>query len=181
MMVSAHLAFYLHIAGVLLPLIFLGTAYALYGTAFWTGLARSILIVSSVTQTQDGGDGGYSRLGNTEQEGPSETEGPITRTDSGSEIATFNSATSLHDGEDDGHVDGEEDDVGLIAVGYGTATSVLNISTTLVPILLAGVENVAGYSGLEIVFILLAGCGCIASITLVRSYSRYDSKIERRE
>lgn len=181
-MVSAHLAFYLRIAGVLLPLIFLGTAYALYGTAFWTGLARSVLSVSGATPVQDGGGhGGYSRLGDIEQEGDTEAERPIARTGSSSEIATSNSRTSLLDEEGEGHINGEEDDGGLIAVGYGTATSVLNMSTSLVPILLAGVENVAGYPGLEVVFILLAGFGCIASIILARSYSRCSPKTERCE
>lgn len=143
---SAHLAFFLRVAGCILPLSFLGIAYALYGVAFWAGLARSMLLAVSEEPSLD-----------------LENSTPVLTADEDEELD--NEANS----DGDTHHDPARDD--LVTIGFGTATSLLNLSTALVPMLLAVVENHAGYSGLEMVFVALAGCGCLASMQLARMWS----------
>ncbi|KAF2130171.1 MFS general substrate transporter [Dothidotthia symphoricarpi CBS 119687] len=151
LMTSAHLAFYIRSAGAILPLAMLGTAYALYGTAFWAGLARSILDAGPSQPAQRS----ESRVGLLESQ-----EHDILSNETLSE----SHGSMLLDTSSDGQPDN------LMAVGLGTATCFLNLSTALVPLLLAGVEQRFGYSGLEVVFITLAGCGCLASIKLAHMH-----------
>ncbi|TAQ89032.1 hypothetical protein B7494_g2619 [Chlorociboria aeruginascens] len=58
------------------------------------------------------------------------------------------------------------DDTDLVIIGYGIGTSLINLSLTVVPMVLAGSETWAGYFGIEVVFVGLAGIGTIAAIRL---------------
>lgn len=55
---------------------------------------------------------------------------------------------------------------GLTTKGFGIATSLLNMSCAITPIILAGAESAFGFTNLESIFILLAISTCFASITL---------------
>ena len=146
-MVIAHLAFYLRVIGPTLPLSLLGIAYALNGVALWAGLARSILHASAKKPlpTLEG----YTHLLNEDREGHDEdvNESVVVSDDMGEDLG---------------------------AIGFGIATSVINVSTALIPMLLAGVENRVGYSGLEVVFVALASFGCLACIVLARTSKASD-------
>ena len=55
----------------------------------------------------------------------------------------------------------------VITFGFGVMASVINLAAAVVPIILAGAENIAGYAGLEMVFLALTTFGCLASVRLV--------------
>lgn len=149
LMTFAHAAFFIRVTGFILPLSSLGVAYALYGTAFWAGLAQSILYA--------------------------EDEEPLLHDESSALVSNADGDEGLsHEAtnEDDIHhnpaIGTAEATSDLVAMGVGIATSLLNLSTAVVPMLLAVVETYAGYPGLEITFIALAGFGCLASFQLTR-------------
>ena len=146
LMASAHLAFYLRVAGYILPLSFLGIGYAFYGVALWAGLAQSMLVHSEEPSLE------------------SENSTPLL---SAEEYEEELDNTAKNDG--DTHQNPTRDD--LVTMGFGTATCLMNLSTAVVPMLVAVVENHAGYSGLEMVFVALASFGSLASIQLMRMWS----------
>jgi hypothetical protein len=160
-MALAHLALSLRMFGAVIPLLSLGTAYALFGTAFWAGVACSLLGVeipepASLSESQvlllDPG-----KLSQPTLESLSESQ--ISILIDGSDLGR----TELAQGKSSG---GELEE--LTATGFGIVTSVLNTSCALIPMVLAGVESAFGYFGLEFVFVLLASFTCYASITLLR-------------
>jgi len=57
-----------------------------------------------------------------------------------------------------------------LVIGYGLVTSLLNLSLTLVPIILAAVESLDGFRGMELVFVILAGIGVFASVQLAKQW-----------
>ncbi|KAK7960754.1 hypothetical protein PG988_011968 [Apiospora saccharicola] len=46
----SHLALYLHVFGAVVPLFSLGTANALFGTAYWAGVARTLLVATRTSK-----------------------------------------------------------------------------------------------------------------------------------
>lgn len=54
----------------------------------------------------------------------------------------------------------------VIASGFGIMTSLTNLAIAAVGILLAGAENIAGYTGIEVFFLVFALLGCLASAHL---------------
>lgn len=138
-LVAVHAAFLLRILGSLLPLTFLGMAYALYGTAFWAALAKSFVLPSAVSSDRSEDRVGLMNL----DESPDVTQGMDA------------SSADEHNT--------------LAAVGFGLATSILNLTVAVVPILLAVLENIGGYTMLELFFIAFAGLGCMASVNLAYS------------
>ncbi|OGM48676.1 hypothetical protein ABOM_001983 [Aspergillus bombycis] len=150
LMVAAHLMFLFKI-GPILPLIFLGTAYALYGVAFWAGLARCLCDLSVPTGS---GNTSISGIEHHDPYGTLHSSDHVPRPSNNEEEHSVKSTEE------------EAVDKGLITLGYGIMTSLLNLTTALVPVLLAGTENAAGFSGPEMVFLALAAVGCIASARL---------------
>lgn len=124
----------------ILPLSLLGTAYALFGVAFWTSLTRCLICVGNTRSA--------AKRRRIVQGAPERVYGTI-------------------DSEDANHgSDDSENHQEVITFGFGVMTSVTNLATAAIPILLAGTENFAGYAGLEMVFLALAGFGCLASVQL---------------
>lgn len=158
-MIICHLLF-LWKKGPILPLCLLGIAYALYGVAFWAALARYLLFIVESPPSA------ISHVPDTAQYLPpgSEHESLLCQDQ------TPNSLTAEEE-----PVENERAkitaDKSLITLGYGIMTSLLNLCTALVPVSLAGAENMAGFSGVEIVFLGLTTVGCIASIQLAQGWN----------
>lgn len=141
-MFFAHLLFLTSASiGPIPPLCLLGIAYALFGVAFWTSLTRCLIFVSKTLH----GAKGRGIL----QDAPERGYGTIDSDDASQ-------------GSND-----SENHQQAITFGFGVMTSLMNLATGAVPILLAGAENIAGYAGLEMVFLALAGFGCLTSVQLV--------------
>ena len=174
MICFVHLFFLFIVGGPILPLCVQATAYALYGAAIWPSIAKitlgvsvpasriqSTLIEQSVSlataRTLDGS--GYFQLASADDNSDEGNELLAMELDNikSSEAA---SVASEFGAEEDANPD-------LVVIGYGIATSLMNLSLTVVPILLAGVETWAGYFGIEAVFVGLAGIGAIASMRLI--------------
>lgn len=140
LMFFSHLLFLARIdIGPVLPLCLLGIAYALFGVAFWTSLTRCLLFVAKSWSEKFRGIVHSA----TERQ-----YGTIVTNDGGrdsTESVIYQEVTTF---------------------GLGFMTSLMNLATGAVPILLAGAENIAGYTGLEMVFLALAVLGCLASVHL---------------
>lgn len=138
LMLLAHLLFLTSTKiGPILPLSLLGTAYALFGVVFWTSLTRCLIFVGKTWSAVEGRG--------------------IVQDVSEREYGTIDSGDA-----NQGSANSENHQV--ITFGFGVMTSLMNLSTGAVPILLAGAENLAGYAGLEMVFLALAGFGCLVSV-----------------
>jgi hypothetical protein len=146
----AHLCFMFRITGPIFPLALLGIGYASYGVAFWPAVANSILsnpapmpalrtpLLESSRFPQDTLTSGLDE--------------------------TLENNEENRDGIS-ACVAGQNED--FVVIGYGIMTSFLNLSMGMVPILLAGMETLAGYSGLEMVFVALAAISVLVSTRLV--------------
>lgn len=162
-MALAHLAFYLRVFGAALPLLSLGAAYALFGAAFWAGVARSLLDVEIPDPPLLSGGSREPLLGSEEPE-QSIPEPPSSESQTDIMLDGSGDLSGAELRKRKRHVRGLEE---LTATGFGMATSFLNTSCTLAPMVLAGVESAFGYSGLEFAFVVLASFTCCASIALL--------------
>ncbi|KAK0105288.1 hypothetical protein ONS95_004328 [Cadophora gregata] len=163
LLLIAHLCFLFQIRDPGLSLVALGVGYASFGTAFWPAVASCILdgqahipesepLSSLVTdhsyeQEQQNLDGTYPEIGHD-----SDVEIPSLREEHLPGMVTNN---------------GNED---LVVIGYGITTSLLNLSMGVVPIILAGMELLAGFTGTEMVFVALAGISLCASGKLINDW-----------
>lgn len=126
----------------------LGISYALYGVAFWAGLARCLLSVveSAKTDVSD-----------------SEERSSV----DGCEYGTISLPNQFSDDHSDisgGNNEWERSaEDGIITHGYGIMTSLNNLSTGVVPVFLAKAENSCGFRGLEFFFLILSVLGLFAS------------------
>ncbi len=59
---------------------------------------------------------------------------------------------------------------GLLVVGYGIMTSLLNLSVAVMPAILAVTRTMAGFTGIETVFVALTIAGIFASASLFRMW-----------
>ncbi|KAH8817472.1 major facilitator superfamily domain-containing protein [Xylogone sp. PMI_703] len=170
MMISlAHLALLFHILGVILPLCILGTAYALYDVALWAGIASTISSEDSTDSRR------RAMLFRLNDRGTASTESQIEP--AYDVLATVdddldsNLENSIEEMVNPDHVeDPAVEDDHMVAIGYGIATSFLNMSSAVVSVILAAMENIAGFPGIEISFAVLGGCGCLVSINLARMW-----------
>jgi hypothetical protein len=137
-----------------LPLCLLGTADALFSVSFWASVVRCLLPLSLPTETH-----------------PHNT--PLLKTEDGHTEQVYVSSTISDNPESAG--EGFADEAGESAVchsdavrtlGLGMMSSMLNTSTAVVPVALAVMENLAGLSGLEAVFLTLALAGFLATVRL---------------
>lgn len=153
-----HFAFYLQIRSVVMLLILLGTGHALFGVALWAGLAYSIRDVDIL---------GPVPLGESRTLlDPEEGDGPHFEAQVDIEDAAMDNSTMLSVYES--RIISGEGSGDVAATGLGIASCFVNISTTIVPVVIALVENAFGFPGLELVFVVFAGLGCMASIALGR-------------
>lgn len=141
LMFLAHLIFLISPGiGPIPPLCLLGIAYALFGVAFWTSLTRCLIFVGKTRSA--------AKHRGILQDAPEGCYGTVDSDDANQDT------------------DDSENHQEVITFGFGVNTSLMNMATGAVPILLAGAENFAGYAGLEMVFLALAGLGCLASVQL---------------
>jgi hypothetical protein len=54
----------------------------------------------------------------------------------------------------------------LLVVAYGIMTSLLNLSVAVMPAILAVMRSMAGFTGIETVFVALSIAGIFASVKL---------------
>lgn len=150
---AAHLLL-LYRIGPIGPMCMLGIAFASYGVVFWAGLARCLLSIvescSSKTNMPEAGCRASDEL----------------------EYGTIQLPTQLSDDRSD--ADGDnlpgETGEGIITLGYGIMTSLNSLSTAVVPILLAKIENAVGFTGLQVFFLILSLLGLFASVGLSWSW-----------
>ncbi|KAF7181763.1 hypothetical protein CNMCM7691_001060 [Aspergillus felis] len=148
----AHLQFISRVAPIL-PLCLLGIAFELYGVAFWAAVAQTLVFTVQSWPNQNSNNSDSSR--EFVREGGYES----IRSSTDSEDAQGESsdlADSIHEGHEKA----------IMTLGFGVMTSLLNASTAVVPILLAETEGMAGFDGLERVFLVLAVLGYLASVRL---------------
>lgn len=143
----------------IIPLCLLGVAFALFGVALWAGVARCLVCIQSEQSRRqaDSRSQGGSALA------ASERTGFMPRRE-------ITNATDRCNGEGDPLVDPQRradcDDDGVFTLGFGIMTSLNNLSTAVVPVILAKLEELAGFTGLEAVFIALSVLGWIGSVRL---------------
>ncbi|KAL5338960.1 major facilitator superfamily domain-containing protein [Aspergillus crustosus] len=145
------------------PLCLLGAADALLTVAFWASVARCLLILSSPqthTPLLKSKDPGY-------------------KTDYASllpsqEPPTHYSARDIEDPPTEVTTPVSLPGETIRTLGIGIMTSLINISTAVVPLPLAVVENGAGFGGVEGVFLGLAGVGVVVCVRLVWVWSGDD-------
>ena len=118
----------------------MGTGFALFGVAFWAALTRCLLFVANSRSSQ----GKATMLSVSER--------------------TYGTINSYGDDQNEGKNSVHHEEV--IASGFGIMTSLMNLAIAAVGILLAGAENIAGYTGIEVVFLTCAFLGCLASTHL---------------
>lgn len=147
----AHMLFLFRISGPLLPLILLGLGYASFAVAFWPAVASSIL------STPASGPVLISQIPLLESCSPLQDN-----------IVFEQNDEPRNDEENEIFADIDVDNGSLLVIGYGIMTSLLNLSMGLVPILLAIMESLASYSGVEIVFVVIATTSVFASARFVK-------------
>ncbi|KAL4921183.1 major facilitator superfamily domain-containing protein [Aspergillus aurantiobrunneus] len=137
------------LASPILPLCLLGSADALLNVSFWASVVRCLLQSETNSKT------------------------PLLKTEDRDKSAYDSILTGGEAVPDYLQSDEEELDTGDVVrgeavrtLGLGIMASLMNISTAVVPVALAVMENLAGASGLEVVFLLLAVCGCLAAVRL---------------
>ncbi|KAL2840779.1 hypothetical protein BJY01DRAFT_218113 [Aspergillus pseudoustus] len=139
----------------IVPLCLIGTADALLSVAFWGSVTRCLL---HATHAETRASRGRETCLKDELV-------PLLR----EEMMDITPPPSTEGGEDE--------EVGLREVpsmqgeamrtlGIGIMTSLMNISTAVVPAFLAVVENAAGFLGLEFVFLVLGVMGCVVCVRL---------------
>ncbi|KAF7169361.1 hypothetical protein CNMCM5623_002124 [Aspergillus felis] len=126
---------------------------ALYGVAFWAAVAQTLVLAVQSWPSQNSNNSDSSR--EFAREGGYES----IRSSTDSEDAQGESS-DLADSINEGH------EKAIMTLGFGIMTSLLNASTAVVPILLAETEGMAGFDGLERVFLVLAVLGYLASVRL---------------
>ncbi|CZS91633.1 hypothetical protein WAI453_011823 [Rhynchosporium graminicola] len=166
LLLTAHLCFLMQLTGPVFPLLLLGIAYGLFGTAFWPAVASCILeaptgvpdpeLLAAFTPKQP------SRLAPniSEYSQPAFNSEGAADTSRISADSTFTSAYPFSQ-------TGNED---LLVIGYGLMTSLLNFSMGITPIVLAGMEILAAFTGLEICFVALAGFSLCAAGKLINDW-----------
>lgn len=156
-LLSAHAIFLTGVStSPILPLCLLGTADALFSVSFWASVVRCLLPLSLPTETH-----------------PHNT--PLLKTEEGRTEQVYVSSTISDNPESAGEGLADERRAGGPAVchsdavrtlGLGIMSSMLNTSTAVIPVALAVMENLAGLSGLEAVFLTLALAGFLATVRL---------------
>lgn len=144
-----------------LPLCLLGIGDALLCVSFWASVVRCLLQVETGSETT------------VHAQTPSLQKDDIARAENDPDKLGCEPILSSADSDLD--LELEEDKVGNAAearaevirtLGLGIMTSLMSVSAAVVPLLLAMMEGLAGFSGLEIVFVVLAALGCLAAVRL---------------
>ncbi|KAL3456577.1 major facilitator superfamily domain-containing protein [Aspergillus heterothallicus] len=137
----------------IIPLCLIGLADALIGVAFWGSVTRCLLNVSFLDDTVVRLNGDfYCETVYKDEIVPLMQEDidipPFPNEETGIP------AVPIMQGE------------AMRTLGIGIMASLMNISTAVVPVLLAVVENLEGFMGLEVVFLALGLLGCMVCVKL---------------
>ncbi|KAH7418420.1 major facilitator superfamily domain-containing protein [Cadophora sp. MPI-SDFR-AT-0126] len=158
LMLIAHILFLADYGGLILPLSLLAVGNALFSAGIWASVSVSILQTNSPVDLAieleslfiDGED---DNLAEEElQDGEQRTLGTET-------LLPVVPYGPVEEGGGLGNV--------LLMTGYGIITSLMGISIVVTPFFLVAAEGWAGFSGLEMVFVALAGLGVLTSLGLV--------------
>lgn len=133
--------------GPLIPISLLGVGNGLFGVAFWPFVA-SVILHRALPEP-----GRYAPL-----------RQPFASDDH--ELRPYSLADQDHDLDNQEMGTGKNNE-SLLVVGYGIMTSLLNLSIAVMPAILAVVQTIAGYMGLETVFVALTIAGVFASVRLI--------------
>ncbi|RDW74215.1 hypothetical protein BP5796_07657 [Coleophoma crateriformis] len=164
-MLVAHVLFLADYGSAILPLSLLGLGNALFSAGIWASVSVSILQAEGTEymplelellrmEEQESVAG----LDIEEGGNPSTLE---------TEVGTLDSEGLLGIDSKRPVAEENEHDNELVMIGYGLITSLMSISIVVVPIFLSAAEGWAGFSGLELVFVVLAGIGVCTSLGLV--------------
>lgn len=159
LLITAHVLFLSRVS-LVLPLVLFGTAFALFGVAFWVTVAECLM--SAIPAHQDLPR--ESDEDDRERGASLRNEAQPTRSsiDGGRERQMADALCNTDYTEDND----------LVTLGFGIMTGLLNLSTGVVPLLFAKVEDTEGFDGVELGFLVLAGLGCILCAPLVRLWRK---------
>lgn len=150
-----------------LPLCLLGIGDALLCVSFWASVVRCLLQVETGTGTETESetivDGKTPLLQDYDVSKPEDDPDKL-----GCEpiLSSRDLDPDLEsEGDRAGNAAAARGEV-IRTLGLGVMTSLMSASAAVVPLLLAMMEGVAGLSGLEIVFVVLAALGCLAAVRL---------------
>jgi hypothetical protein len=166
LMLVAHVLFLMNYSGLIVPLSVLGVGNALFSAGIWASVSVSILQAQSPAYMSLELES--LRMEEQEHVAGSEIE------EAERNLPMLEAETDTLDSEGLLGIDSSrlvvENTVhgnDLVMIGYGIITSLMSISIVVVPIFLAAAEGTAGFSGLEIVFVVLASIGVCTSLGLV--------------
>jgi hypothetical protein len=152
LMLSAHLSFLVHSTGSRVPLCMLGMGQALWRTAFGPGLALSL---------QNGTENSAQHTHSLLEGSTVETSGPNNA--NGRDDASRACEASVYS-------PGNKDRSLLTPVGFGLASSTLNLAVGIVTNVVPLIESKAGFSGLELTFASLSLLALVACIMFAWSW-----------
>jgi hypothetical protein len=154
-LLTAHSVFLLQVFSPIIPVSLLGVANGLFGTAFWPCVATIILKHALPVP------GRYELL---HQQADSTSTHEMVGFPQDSDITGRDSESNDDvDDEESGRSKSNED---LLVVAYGIMTSLLNLSVAVMPAILAVMRSMAGFTGIETVFVALSIAGIFASVKL---------------
>ncbi|KAL4778258.1 hypothetical protein BJX76DRAFT_352755 [Aspergillus varians] len=151
--------------GPILPLCLLGTADALLGVSFWASVVRCLLEAEPHTHAHAHIRVPLLRNRSSRDRSVYDSREPMT---------VFPYPKSIEEEEEGeyGNITADTEPHPITraeavrTLGLGIMTSLMNISTAVVPVPLALMENLAGLEGLEGVFLVLAGLGFLVAVRL---------------
>jgi len=157
-LLTAHSIFLLQVFSPIIPVSLLGVGNGLFGTAFWPCVATIILKHALPVP------GRYELL---QQQVDSTSTYEMVAVSQDSDITDRDTESNDDVDEESGKSKSNED---LLVVGYGIMTSLLNLSVAVMPAILAVTRTMAGFTGIETVFVALTIAGIFASASLFRMW-----------
>lgn len=156
----AHSLFLLQLLGPIVPVSLLGLGNGLFGTAFWPCVA-TIILENALPMP-----GRYEPVPQHFNPGIGHELSFIPhQPDSHYTADQFSRSHNVDlDEEGSGKPKSSED---LLVVAYGIMTSLVNLSVATMPAILAITKTMAGFTGIETVFVALSIGGIFASLRLV--------------
>ncbi|KAL2810090.1 major facilitator superfamily domain-containing protein [Aspergillus granulosus] len=149
----------------IIPLCLIGTADALLGVAFWGSVMRCLLSAASPNHA-------HSHAQSCPDRDPGFKDGLVPLMSEELDITPLSNGEEA-DGSSILPIHGEA----VRTLGIGIMTSLTNISTAVVPVFLAVVENAAGFTGLEVVFLILGVLSCMVCVRLAWAWELESNRI----
>jgi hypothetical protein len=144
-----------------LPLCLLGIGDALLCVSFWASVVRCLLQVETGAETTV-----HAQTPSLQKDGINRAENDPDKLGCEPILSSADSDLDLESEEGKAGSAAEARAEVIRTLGLGIMTSLMSVSAAVVPLLLAMMEGLAGFSGLEIVFVALAALGCLAAVRL---------------